>query len=44
MLIVLNIIQGGWVGDIQSLVWGWSSELLNLIRHVLRMIKSENDL
>ena len=44
MLIVLNIIQGGWMGDIQSLVWVWSSELLNSIRHVLQMLKRENDL
>jgi hypothetical protein len=34
---VLNIIQESGVGGIQSLVWGWSSELLNSIRHVLQM-------
>jgi hypothetical protein len=42
MLILLNTIQGDGVGDILSLVWGWSSELLNSIRHVLQMFKMEN--
>jgi len=42
MLIVLNTIQGCGVGDIESLVWGWSSELLHLIRHVLQMLNMAN--